>query len=525
MALEWRAAVERMDVYLKELLSSGLLLLHAELGVDVGLKAELLPPGLLACVAAGLGLLLALLLWWSVCRCFSKKTAERVAPEAGKISRPKAEEVKKRSRKRGGEKKVQRNGQAVDLEEELKPAEIQNPSESPDPTGGKSEKGKKNKKKTKAQPHQHPRDHTTSAQKTPRVTSTSSNITITKNSNITTTNTSQTPRAQTSPTSKTPRAQTSTPPPSFTTPRAKLSTPKTPSSPHQPQNSANNRAHQTLQPQTSHIAQNISIQPQTPEAQKRYTQNTKITPHTHQRTPRAQTSPTPNSKAASKLIKHPNTQHPQTNTTQKLKHSPTPRPNTTTKQSHPTTCSIPCQPPTTKRSHLTPPKHQTPTSQTPKHRSKISTTKNQRAKHLQHSTNQTSVSTTPQNTKSANISNPQNTKSSSTPAPKAQKNGVRTPQLVAPVEHRSVSADQASDYCAPCEEWGNYEDPAGGTVPPVEPQDSDLEKDDDELAGPGSSKAKRKKKKKKKGEDTREKPEENLEPQKPVKKKKARRET
>lgn len=44
--------------------------------------------------------------------------------------------------------KVQRNGLAVDLDEELKPAEArnqnqkqkQNPSESPDPAGGKSDK-------------------------------------------------------------------------------------------------------------------------------------------------------------------------------------------------------------------------------------------------------------------------------------------------------------------------------------------------------------------------------------------------
>lgn len=106
MALEWREAAERVDVYLRELLSSGLLLLRAELGVDVGLRAELLPPGILACVAAGLGLLLAALLWFSVCRCFSKKPAEKVAPEAGKTSKPKSEEVKKRSRKRGGDKVI-----------------------------------------------------------------------------------------------------------------------------------------------------------------------------------------------------------------------------------------------------------------------------------------------------------------------------------------------------------------------------------------------------------------------------------
>lgn len=106
MALEWREAAERMDEFLRERLSSGLLLLHAELGVDLGLKAELLPPGLLACVAAGLGLLLAALLCFFICRCFSKKPGEKVAPEVGKTSKPKSEEVKKRSRKRGGDKVI-----------------------------------------------------------------------------------------------------------------------------------------------------------------------------------------------------------------------------------------------------------------------------------------------------------------------------------------------------------------------------------------------------------------------------------
>lgn len=90
-----------MDVYLRELLSSGLLLLHTELGVDLGLNAELLPPGLLTCVAAALGLLIALLLWVSVCRCFSNKPVEKVAAETVKTSKAKPEEVKKRNRKRG----------------------------------------------------------------------------------------------------------------------------------------------------------------------------------------------------------------------------------------------------------------------------------------------------------------------------------------------------------------------------------------------------------------------------------------
>lgn len=103
MALEWREAAQRVDVYLRERLSSGLLLVHAQLGVDLGLRVELLPPGLLACAAAaGLGLALVLILWLAVCRGVWRKPAGRLAPEPGRSSRAKAEEVKRRSRRRGG---------------------------------------------------------------------------------------------------------------------------------------------------------------------------------------------------------------------------------------------------------------------------------------------------------------------------------------------------------------------------------------------------------------------------------------
>ncbi|KAL7840397.1 hypothetical protein AOLI_G00257200 [Acnodon oligacanthus] len=67
-------------------------------------------------------------------------------------------------------------------------------------------------------------------------------------------------------------------------------------------------------------------------------------------------------------------------------------------------------------------------------------------------------------------------------------------------------ADPSSDWKPPSEEWGNYEDrPAEGAMssraPQAELQESDTEKDKEELAAPGSGKAKKKKKKKKKLED------------------------
>ncbi|XP_066502872.1 protein LYRIC [Hoplias malabaricus] len=70
----------------------------------------------------------------------------------------------------------------------------------------------------------------------------------------------------------------------------------------------------------------------------------------------------------------------------------------------------------------------------------------------------------------------------------------------------SGCADLSSDWSAPHEEWGNYEArPVEGAVttgaPHTEVQESDADKDKDEAAAPGSGKAKKKKKKKKKVEE------------------------
>lgn len=57
---------------LNELLSNGLELLHSELGVDLGLKPELIPPWVIL-LAACIGLVLMVALWASTCRRLFKK--------------------------------------------------------------------------------------------------------------------------------------------------------------------------------------------------------------------------------------------------------------------------------------------------------------------------------------------------------------------------------------------------------------------------------------------------------------------
>lgn len=576
MALEWTEAVERMDVYLKELLSSGLLLLHAELGVDVGLKAELLPPGLLACVAAGLGLVLALFLLFSVCRCFSKKTAERVAPEAGKSSRPKAEEVKKRSRKRGGEKekKVQRNGQPVDLEEEPKPVENQNQSESPEPEGAKSEKGKKNKKKTKA-----PVKETTSERREPEEGTWETKV-------------SQREKRQqrrkdkgagdesgspggtepcTNPEHEEPKSIS---PPSVTTKSSNIST------------TTNTKSSNTSTSSNITVTKSSNINTTTTSSNTTNTKSSNTSNPQTQNTKSSNTS-TPQNAKSSNVSNPTNTKS--SNTTTNTKSSPAPAPKAQKNSVRTPQLVAPVNPdlPVADVTHAVNP----PVS----HAWDVIGVNGSGSWDLgasvpPHSQTWNSVNTEtsvwPQDMEGSWMI----VDGSHIPVSlHGMSAGVPESSWVCPTPvddewsgpSNSVPADPRSDYCAPCEEWGNYEEPAGGAVsPPVEPQDSELEKEDDEPAAPGSSKAKRKKKKKKKAEETRgaaqvevevggtkdqkaagspvlaknmkedkapppillkpsepqapprstapptqKKPEENLEPQKPVKKKKARRET
>lgn len=89
---------------LNGLLSKGLGLLRSELGVDLGLKPELIPPWVIL-LAACTGLVLMVVLWASVCRAiFKKRGAVRPEDDGVEIKRTvskpvKSEEPKKKKKK------------------------------------------------------------------------------------------------------------------------------------------------------------------------------------------------------------------------------------------------------------------------------------------------------------------------------------------------------------------------------------------------------------------------------------------
>ncbi|KAI4876592.1 hypothetical protein NFI96_014817 [Prochilodus magdalenae] len=135
MALSWADRAEQMVLSLAELL-----------GLEAAAPLALWPAGVLL-LSVGLGLVLSLLLLGlhrpGAAR-GKREKAEDSGLELGKAG--KTEEPKKRSRKRAGDKKLQRNGLAVEPQDEMKPAEVQ----SPDPAELRADKAKKNKKKPKA---------------------------------------------------------------------------------------------------------------------------------------------------------------------------------------------------------------------------------------------------------------------------------------------------------------------------------------------------------------------------------------
>lgn len=105
---QWQDAaseqVKLLTKRLNELLSKGLELLRSELGVDLGLKPELIPPWLIL-FAACTGLVLMVALWASVCRAvFKKRPAlshvdDGVGIKRG-VNKPiKSEEPKKKKKK------------------------------------------------------------------------------------------------------------------------------------------------------------------------------------------------------------------------------------------------------------------------------------------------------------------------------------------------------------------------------------------------------------------------------------------
>uniref|UniRef100_A0A3Q0R429 Metadherin a n=1 Tax=Amphilophus citrinellus TaxID=61819 RepID=A0A3Q0R429_AMPCI len=149
MAMEqWQDAasqqVKLLTNRLNELLSRGLELLRSELGVDLGLKPELIPPWMIL-LLAGTGLLLLVALWASVCRALFKKRPVVSHADDGieikrGVSKPvKTEEPKKKKKK--AEKKSQPNGRAIaEPQEEAIVSEERVPHHQPPPPEIKAEK-------------------------------------------------------------------------------------------------------------------------------------------------------------------------------------------------------------------------------------------------------------------------------------------------------------------------------------------------------------------------------------------------
>ncbi|XP_077577404.1 protein LYRIC-like [Stigmatopora nigra] len=122
----WRnAASEQAELLagrVNELLSKGKDFLRSELGVDLALEPELIPPWAIL-VAVSAGLVLMLVIWASLCQALFKKRPvitpleDTVAAKRGTDKTVKAEEPKKKKKK--AEKKAQANGRTVtDAQEE-----------------------------------------------------------------------------------------------------------------------------------------------------------------------------------------------------------------------------------------------------------------------------------------------------------------------------------------------------------------------------------------------------------------------
>ncbi|XP_035607253.1 protein LYRIC-like isoform X3 [Oncorhynchus keta] len=159
MAENWQDAtcqqVKLIAGRLNELLSTGLDLLHSELGVNFGVKPEI-PPWLI--LAACIGLVLMVAMWASACCGLFKKRPTIVEVETMESTKPatiktaKAEEPKKKKRK-PTEKKSQPNGSVVaELQEEVRVTEEDNLLVVPPHSQVKTEKAsevKNTKKKQK----------------------------------------------------------------------------------------------------------------------------------------------------------------------------------------------------------------------------------------------------------------------------------------------------------------------------------------------------------------------------------------
>ncbi|KAG1936648.1 protein LYRIC isoform X2 [Pimephales promelas] len=139
--------VEQITGYVRETLSTGLVYLKSELGIDLGLNPDLCAPWLLL-LTAWVGLVFLVILWVSVCRGFFKSLTGTETGDTAENTEPgqpvkKADEPKRRNRKKNAEKKAQRNGLAVEPQEDAKVLDDQELPEV------KTDKAKKNKKKPK----------------------------------------------------------------------------------------------------------------------------------------------------------------------------------------------------------------------------------------------------------------------------------------------------------------------------------------------------------------------------------------
>lgn len=163
MVSGWQEAAaqhaEEVSAKLRQLLTSGLGLLRTELGVELGLQPQLYPSWVFLAVPAFLALLLLLLLL----HCASARgsparkagTHEESEPAVHLTKAPavstknvRAEEPKKKNKKKPAEK-AKPNGRPVELAEEvIAPVKKESPKQPPD-ADKKNEKVKKNKKKPK----------------------------------------------------------------------------------------------------------------------------------------------------------------------------------------------------------------------------------------------------------------------------------------------------------------------------------------------------------------------------------------
>ncbi|XP_029447620.1 protein LYRIC isoform X2 [Rhinatrema bivittatum] len=170
MAAGWQDALalqaEAVAARLREALTSGLVLLRSELGLDLGLEPQRLPAWLLLLMPL-LVLVVLALLWSAACSCRKRSRAEPGEEEeeeeeesvvAGKAAAPKslkADELKKKPKKKITERGKPNGRPILDLsEEEILPVTRKETLKQPLDAEKKNEKSKKSKKKIKPETKQ-----------------------------------------------------------------------------------------------------------------------------------------------------------------------------------------------------------------------------------------------------------------------------------------------------------------------------------------------------------------------------------